>query len=572
MPACEPEEERAYTIMVYMNGSDLESENGAATSDLIEMLDSGVDTDIANIVIFTGGAIRWHNDLVPSDECAVWRVKDGELVKLGGVGLLNMGDPETLAGFAAYATRSFPARRYGLILWDHGGGSIAGYGHDELFGNSRLSLSEMDDALARSALPEKMAFIGFDACLMASVEMAVVASRYADYLIASQDLEPGPGWDYGFLAALNADPGMDGGAMGKIIADSYFSYYGRHTDEGLTLSVTRLSEAGSVMDALGALTGRCTEEMIANGAFNTLARRRGKTKSFGNGSRRDNDCDMVDIGDMAANLSDMFPGEAAAVAGALERAVVYERNNSDIELGGLTAYYIYGGKKDAAGTLSTYAELGLSADYTNYLQAFADMMNADGPRADGRSAAPSLPEADDLLSAHLTVWKQMPGAKGLQYMAGKLEAADMYAGGKPDLNVRWPAINGVFVCLDRTDSSARGVEYAVPVRINNRDADIIVLFSESCPDGKIMGSRFEDGYIIQKGLEPINDGDRISFYRRVRKTGGPSADEWRIGGEVIVNGGPRLDWYKQRGPRRYCFLLTDWRREERYTEFEKVPG
>jgi len=48
-----------------MNGEDLESDVGLATADLAQMLDSGLCSDNANVLILTGGANRWMNSAIP---------------------------------------------------------------------------------------------------------------------------------------------------------------------------------------------------------------------------------------------------------------------------------------------------------------------------------------------------------------------------------------------------------------------------------------------------------------------------------------------------------------------------
>jgi len=57
-----------------------------------------------------------------------------------------------------------------------------------------MSLVGLDSALKSAGI--KFDFIGFDACLMATVETALTMSQYGDYLIASEETEPGVGWYY----------------------------------------------------------------------------------------------------------------------------------------------------------------------------------------------------------------------------------------------------------------------------------------------------------------------------------------------------------------------------------------
>ncbi|MCL2408874.1 MAG: clostripain-related cysteine peptidase [Oscillospiraceae bacterium] len=507
-------EPKAYTIMIYLNGSDLETDGGEATKDILEMLSSGVDTELFNIIIFTGGTYRWRTQAIPADDCVIWRLDRDGLARIASAGLCNMGDAGTLSGFISFTRQAFPAERFGLIFWDHGGGSIAGFGHDEIFNDSNLTLLEMDYAFHQAGLDrDNLEFIGFDACLMATVEMAVVSSRYARYFIASQDLEPGDGWDYNFLGVLNSNPEMDGAKLGRAIVDSYMAFYGRGTIENLTMSVTDLAYVKPVMAAMGELMDHCSESLILDweGAFPVFSRRRHRTKTFGVGTRRDNSCDMVDTFDMARRLRDIFPEEAAILQNTLENAVVYNRHNLLTEVGGLSSYYIFGGKRDAENTLGTYYALNMSLEYTEYLKKFA------GAVAIGVNS-------DEPLETRLSLWRG-------NIMIGQTDDGDM------EKDRLWPAIEGEHVCLYRLGESVNAVEYAVPITLNGGAADLIIKFSEEYPSGRITGIRHEEGYIIQKGVNKLRNGDKIAFCYR-----GANLADWALSESITVNDGLTLDW------------------------------
>ena len=118
------------TIMVYMCGTDLESRAGMGTSDLQEMLGAKFGDNI-NLLVYTGGCKGWKNSAVSSAVNQIWQVKDGKLVCLQkDLGAVSMTDPGILAGYIQWCAKSYPASRYELILWDHGGGSVSGYGGD----------------------------------------------------------------------------------------------------------------------------------------------------------------------------------------------------------------------------------------------------------------------------------------------------------------------------------------------------------------------------------------------------------------------------------------------------------
>ena len=545
----EPRDIKPYTIMIYMNGSDLESENGMATNDIIEMLESGLDSSVANLIIFTGGTLRWFNDIIPPIDCVIWEIEDGYITEAAYLGLLNMGNPGTLASFIRFCKRNYPAEKYGLILWDHGGGSIAGFGHDEVFDEDNLSLNDMDIAFEKAGLRNsKLEFLGFDSCLMGSVEMAVIASRYADYYIASEDLEPGEGWDYSFLSAFNENPQITGGDIGAIIVDSFMDFYGDFSEENLSLSVIDLSKAGHVMDALGNLMDRCREDLRADRApaFKTFARRRGLTKTFGSGSPRDDESDMVDIGDMARQLKDLFPDEAEAVLRALDDAVLYNRHNSSTDLLGLSSYYIFSGKETAEISMKTYESLNMSEGYTMYLREFSEILTDSGSNRLTRSGPGIRPKFDheNVVRTDLALWCQTE--RGEYVIAGLIPHDPV-----EPAEALWPLINGVHVCLYEINRNKQAVHYAVPAMHNGRDCDIVISFNAR-GQSQILGARSETGFIIQKGFDPVNPGDRLAFYYQVLKEdnsgggsflipGGKDA-EWRLGEAFTVPEGMELQW------------------------------
>ena len=139
------------TIMVYMCGTDLESNGGMGTSDLQEMLNADVSKKV-NLIVFTGGCKQWRNNVISSSVNQVYQVTNGNfkcLVQNAGNG--SMTDPATLRSFIQWTAQNFPANRNMLILWDHGGGSASGFGYDQKNSYPKsMSLERIDQALKNS--------------------------------------------------------------------------------------------------------------------------------------------------------------------------------------------------------------------------------------------------------------------------------------------------------------------------------------------------------------------------------------------------------------------------------------
>lgn len=189
-----------YTLFIYMCGSDLETKSAAATQNIRELLSARLPEGV-NIVLQTGGTRKWRDYGISSTALERYTIENGALKLEESLPNASMGDPETLEAFLRWGAQRYPARKMGLILWDHGGGSIAGISFDENFQYDGLTLEELNRALSASmeVLPGKWDFIGFDACLMANYETASVVAPYAHRMIASEENEPAGGWDYQVL-------------------------------------------------------------------------------------------------------------------------------------------------------------------------------------------------------------------------------------------------------------------------------------------------------------------------------------------------------------------------------------
>ncbi len=150
----------------------------------------------------------------------------------------SMSDPETLKAFIDYGAANYPAEKYDLILIQHGGGPACGWGMDDVFlredGKRVMSVSEICGVLKESAVSH-FDILCFYACLMGSVEDAVMFSPYADTLILSEENLPVAGIEFnGMLEMLREDPRTDSFALGRRIVDDTIDAY-----NGSDLSLTR---------------------------------------------------------------------------------------------------------------------------------------------------------------------------------------------------------------------------------------------------------------------------------------------------------------------------------------------
>ena len=370
------------TLMVYMCGTDLESRAGMGTSDLQEMLGASFGDNV-NLLVYTGGCKGWKNNQVSSSTNQIWQVKDGRLVCLQkDLGAVPMTDPSVLSGYIRWCAQNYPASRYGLILWDHGGGSVSGYGYDEKFAQSgSMSLAGIDTALRSAGV--QFDFVGFDACLMATAETALTVARYADYLIASEETEPGVGWYYtDWLTDLGKDTSMPTIELGKKIVDSFVDTCAQKCrGQSTTLSVIDLAEAEATFPGALASFAQSTSALIQAKNYQTVANARNGTREFARSSK----IDQVDLVHLARNMK---TPEGSALAEALLGAVKYNRTSSDMTNAyGVSIYFPYQNKSSVNQAVATYEALGMDGSYSKCIRDFASVQQA-GQVGAGGSGSP----------------------------------------------------------------------------------------------------------------------------------------------------------------------------------------
>ncbi len=328
-----------WVIFVYLCGTDLESEEGAASSDLQEMMDAGAGANV-RFVVQTGGTRQWAvPEAIPNDRISRLDVYDNDILVEYDGDLQNMGEAATLREFVSWGFENYQARRYGLVLWNHGSGSISGVCFDELFDNDSLSLEEIGEALA--GYDKAFEMIGFDACLMATLETAQTVAPFAGYLVASEELEPGSGWDYASMGRfLAGKPDADGAELGKVIADGFLASNIITEDEAITtMSVTALDKLPALADAVNEAGWQMLAAVPDKARLNTIVKGIHRAENYGGNTPEEGYTNMVDIGSMMRQIMGALP-EAQRVLDALDEAVVYRVAGSGRqESTGLSMYY-----------------------------------------------------------------------------------------------------------------------------------------------------------------------------------------------------------------------------------------
>lgn len=371
------------TVMVYMNGSNLESSYGCATSDLKEMLNATL-SDNVNIVIQTGGTSKWRNDVVSAKHSQRYIIENNALTLVDDtLDQLDITKSETLEDFITFAHRYYPANREILIFWDHGGGAVYGFGYDENVSDydAALTLDEIQTAIRNSGV--KFEMIGFDACLMGSIETACALSDYADYLVASEDFECANGWEYqNWLSRFGTDSSVPMDEVAKtIIADFVKESQQSETDGILALIDLRYSrllfnawQNFAYANKGDLLTCNYNMEMHRSDRWNFGLRpyyRDPFDALFGTQDNYElkNYSYAVDLMALANTLS---TDESLALSAALANALVYSSSTSgDSGMTGLSVTLPYGDEEFNEKAQDIFSKCGFDETYLAFVGDFA---------------------------------------------------------------------------------------------------------------------------------------------------------------------------------------------------------
>lgn len=353
----------------YLCGSDLESRNGCASDDLEELTSVQLPENVT-VVFEAGGASAWSNGFNPEVLTRGVYNSDG-LQIIEEIPSANMGDPATLTDFLSFCNSNYPADRRAIFFWNHGGGSVSGAAFDELYNNDSIQIPELIQALNATNTGEKYELIGFDTCLMATIDVANACDEFANYLVASEELEPGCGWSYdGFMSALAENPSMDGAELGKHICDSFYEGCAQiGQEDSTTLSVTDLSKVPALVKAYDVVG---SEALLRAGGsedcsyVNEFARCAKSAENYGGNNDSEGYTNMVDLGDLVRlNMQqELLPETGQTLLDALDEAVVYKINGPlRSQSTGLSCYYSYNADYQ---NVSSFANLKTSPAFGYY--------------------------------------------------------------------------------------------------------------------------------------------------------------------------------------------------------------
>ena len=541
-------ESGTWSIYWYLCGSDLETNYGCATQDLMELMEVTLPENV-RVVIQTGGAKEWQNNVVNADILQRYVYDSTGLTLVDELPPASMGDTATLTDFLRFCKTYYPAEHTAVLFWNHGGGSVNGAAFDERYYLDSLTLDEMRTAFGRvwpgDEADPPLELVGFDTCLMATVDVVDTFVGTARYLVASEEVEPGNGWNYtGWAGALAEDPTMDGAALGRIICDTYYAgCEAVGTQNKATLSLTDLTRCGPLLEAYEAFGAEALAEACEDPSFfSRFARIAAQSENYGGNTREQGYTNMVDLGHIARQSTGLLQ-TAGDVLTALEDCVLYRVNGPyRAEATGLSCYYSYNGDLD---DLSGYTAVGAGEAFKYfYSYELTGELDHAGMRYIADLNYNELPDVPNLMT---TEWDGMPlqvDENGVSSLTLGPEADSVLAGigfslyflddssdimlllgTDNDMNADWE--NGIFtdnfrgvwgsidghlvymeLCFEGGDYNL----YSIPILLGKDPYNLQVAYDFNTEEWSILGARpgIGESGMSDKELRLLQPGDVVT--------------------------------------------------------------
>lgn len=575
-----------WTLLVYLCGTDLESNYGAASTDLYEAISAEYSENV-RIVYQTGGTSQWAVG-ISNETIQRYENIEGDISLVEELPSESMGNADNLASFVAWGLEKYPADKTGLIFWNHGSGSINGVCFDELYDKDSLSLKEIDSALnsVYDSMTDKFEFIGFDACLMSTLETANILVPYAKYMFASEETEPGGGWNYtDIMNFLAENPEADGAELGKMQCESYYQHCIDNGDsEGTTFAITDLSK----LDELLVSFNNTAKEIYESESSADIIRAIQKADNFGGNNRNEGYTNMVDLKGLL-NSTAPYISNAEDTLEKLDSAVISVVNGPQHEgAGGLSLYYPL--SVQGSDELSTFADVCTSTYYLAFVDSVAYGDSSDDYESYdnsyicqdcqdlwdcGYSGAENIDGSSenydfDSESSYIEIGSvyfdengtyTVPVINGDYFsyatcsLFAEFDGASVYLGEDDNVIIdgenmliqdnfdgSWPALEGYPLAIEAVSLTDDMTVYTCPIRLNGEDTNLRIEYHYSENNWKVLGAW--DGIDPETGAAAketirLKDGDVIApLYLAIYD----EDYEYIEAGEFVLDGEPEIEY------------------------------
>ncbi len=549
--------EDTWLVYWYLCGTDLESNYGAASTDFQELLNVTLPANI-KVLIQTGGTNQWQNNIVTSSAIERYLYTSEGLQRLESLPDADMGDANTLADFINYGAQ-MPADHRIFVFWDHGGGSAAGVCFDERTGNY-LDLNAIRRAFTAVHQPSAdnppFEIIGFDACLMGTYDTVNTLDGLTKFMVGSEEVEPGLGWNYtGWVGALTENPATGGAKLGQVICDTYYSACAEYDlEDTVTLSVVDLNllpELRTAYEAFGLEALKSATQNPRN-FFSSYGRGAVNAENYGGNTRQSGYSNMVDLVDLAKGTKGILPKTADRLINAIDSAVIYRVNGAYRDKGGgLSSFYSYSGDEQSLVNYLNQEAAPLPQKLLYYYLIYGELPE-DAKSFVEQAEIPEMPipttppaQRQDIFQISqledFPVQMDSNGNAFVQLNAEQMESLSsvhcqlvymgleddiiLYLGSDADINADWdngtfmdnfravwPMLDGHPVYVEITAENDGYNLYSIPIKLNGVECNLLVAYVYEDEKYYILGARrgIDNNGMSDRDLMKLREGDEIT--------------------------------------------------------------
>ena len=352
--------DESWVVGIYMAADN--NLDRAATNDINEILNAGVPENVSALILVDRAELGEYGSFgtiegLPPHSTAKWlRITGSTIEELDDLGEIDMADPETVRKFVERLTAE-PADRHAAVFWDHGSSFTFGSDDSAPFSGA-MDVDEIAAQFRNDPEDETRGYktvdlIGFDACLMSSVEALSEFTEVAPLFVASAELEPGDGWDYqGIFDFMGGNPDLTPADLAGAVVERYADYYANNPGRAGGLQVTQAAWSTETAEVEAAIEALATAYEDASGDqagnYNMIADLYSAHEKSTFYNRRTDDpaetTSWIDAGEFLANQNDA-QDDAMAIAAenlrlALEKIRIASRTDGRDELVmGLSVYF-----------------------------------------------------------------------------------------------------------------------------------------------------------------------------------------------------------------------------------------
>ncbi|MBK7319104.1 clostripain-related cysteine peptidase [Candidatus Villigracilis affinis] len=387
-----------WTIIYYSDADD-DILEGDLWFDINEMELVGSNAQMNIVVQIDRAEGSFDGDGDWTDTRRLYVTQDSDINRINSqvvesLGEVDMGNPQTLVDFMTWTIQNYPAKKYALIMSDHGGGWTGGF--SDLQSGSSLSMPQIVQAIElvqQQMGGQKFEIIGFDACLMGMVEVYGALYPYSNYMVASEEVIPSTGWSYAaWMNQLAQNPTMDGRGVSQAIVSTYIVQDTLLTLRSSSAEITEVEaattlsavESARVPDVIGAMNQFISVMATVDQRY--VAQAREYTRSYYSIFGEDTPSPFIDLGNFAEILANATGDPAVFQASeqlkaAISSAIVAEK---------------HGQRMSGSNGMSFHFPISDIYAYTEY--------NSDFPPYYAESAARFLEQStwDEFLAFHYT--------------------------------------------------------------------------------------------------------------------------------------------------------------------------